>query len=101
MSMKSLVKKAVLASATTVAVASFGLAAHAAEQKCASKDAAASAGMEKCLGVVKAGKNDCASGTHSCAGQAKTDADAAEWVKVPAGLCDKLAGGKVAPAAKM
>ena len=52
-------------------------------------------GMEKCAGVVKAGKNDCGAAGHSCAGQAATDADANEWVFVPAGLCDKLAGGVV------
>lgn len=50
---------------------------------------------EKCYGVVKAGKNDCTSKdkSHSCAGQGKKDADAHEWVYLPAGLCEKLAGG--------
>lgn len=52
---------------------------------------------EKCLGVAKAGKNDCAStnGSHSCAGQAKTDNDPNEWAYVPAGKCAEM-GGKVA-----
>lgn len=96
MSVSNLVKKAILASAVTVAAAGFSFAARAGEQSCAGKDAAA--GKEKCLGVVKAGKNDCASinKSHSCAGQAKADADVNEWVYVPAGLCEKLAGGKVA-----
>lgn len=55
--------------------------------------------MEKCYGVVKAGKNDCgnAAGTHSCAGYAKTDGDGGEWVFVPKGLCDRLVGGSTAP----
>lgn len=50
---------------------------------------------EKCYGVAKAEKNDCAAkdGSSSCAGQAKKDADANNWVYVPKGLCDKLAGG--------
>lgn len=50
---------------------------------------------EKCYGVAKAGKNDCAAkdGSSSCAGQSKKDADANNWVYVPAGLCDKLVGG--------
>lgn len=53
------------------------------------------ADMEKCYGVAKAGKNDCASadGAHSCAGAAATDGSKLEWVTVPKGLCDKLAGG--------
>jgi uncharacterized membrane protein len=49
---------------------------------------------EKCQGVVKAGQNDCATVTHSCAGQAKTDNDPQEWKYVPKGECEKL-GGKV------
>ena len=35
-------------------------------------------GMEKCAGVVKAGKNDCAANGHSCAGMAKKNSDANE-----------------------
>ena len=50
-------------------------------------------GKEKCYGVAKAGKNDCAATGHSCAGQSKKDADKASWISVPAGLCGKLAGG--------
>jgi uncharacterized membrane protein len=48
---------------------------------------------EKCYGVVKAGKNDCGSAGHSCAGQAKADNAKDEWVFTPKGLCDKLANG--------
>jgi uncharacterized membrane protein len=54
-----------------------------------------SGAMEKCAGVVKAGKNDCAANGHACAGQAKADNDAKEWIKVPKGTCEKLTGGKV------
>ncbi len=53
-------------------------------------------GMEKCYGIVKAGKNDCASkaGGNSCAGQAAKDGQG--FVIVPQGLCDKLVGGTTA-----
>jgi uncharacterized membrane protein len=51
--------------------------------------------MEKCYGVAKAGKNDCAAPGHSCAGQAKADADKKEWVSVPKGTCDRLVGGNL------
>lgn len=49
---------------------------------------------EKCYGIAKAGSNDCAnlSGSHSCAGQAKTDKDAAEWNFVAKGTCKSLGG---------
>jgi uncharacterized membrane protein len=50
---------------------------------------------EKCLGVAEAGKNDCATGDHSCMGQSKTDKDPKEWKYVPKGECEKM-GGKVA-----
>lgn len=52
---------------------------------------------EKCLGVAKAGQNDCASAAHACAGMAKADNLPAEWKYVPKGQCEKM-GGKVAPA---
>jgi uncharacterized membrane protein len=59
----------------------------------AADDAAAT---EKCYGVAKAGKNDCGTGAHSCAGQAKADGDKKEWLKVPKGTCEKLVGGSLA-----
>ena len=49
---------------------------------------------EKCYGIAAAGKNDCAnlSGTHSCAGQSKVDADAGEWKYVAKGTCASMKG---------
>ncbi len=48
--------------------------------------------MEKCYGIVKAGKNDCraADGSHNCASYSKTDASPYEWMSMPAGTCDKI-----------
>jgi uncharacterized membrane protein len=51
---------------------------------------------EKCYGVAKAGKNDCAANGHSCAGQAKKDNDGKEWMSVPKGTCEKM-GGSTSP----
>jgi uncharacterized membrane protein len=47
-----------------------------------------------CYGVAKAGKNDCATASHSCAGSAKKDNDPTEWKYLPRAECEK-AGGKV------
>ena len=60
---------------------------------------AADAGVdkEKCYGVVKAGQNDCAAGSHSCAGQSKVDNDPASWKYVAKGTCDKMGGKTTAP----
>ncbi|MEZ8826779.1 DUF2282 domain-containing protein [Vibrio sp. 10N.261.55.A7] len=54
---------------------------------------AVAAEKEKCYGVSKAGKNDCATKTSSCAGTAKADNQKDAFVVLPKGLCGKLAGG--------
>ncbi|MDB5458957.1 MAG: hypothetical protein JWO72_698 [Caulobacteraceae bacterium] len=51
------------------------------------------AGSEKCYGIAKAAKNDCAAGAHSCAGQATKNMDKTSFVYLPAGACAKIAGG--------
>ena len=60
---------------------------------------AAKPGFEKCAGVAKTGMNDCGTSNHACAGQAKVDSDAEEWIYVPAGTCNKIAGGSLTEAA--
>ncbi|MCW8348837.1 DUF2282 domain-containing protein [Vibrio sp. E150_011] len=54
---------------------------------------AVAAEKEKCYGVSKAGKNDCATKTSSCAGTAKEDNQTDAFVVLPKGVCGKLAGG--------
>ncbi len=49
---------------------------------------------EKCYGIAKAGKNDCAStGNNSCGGTSKRDADKKAWIYVPEGYCERIVGG--------
>ena len=62
-----------------------------------SSSTAYAADSEKCYGVAKAGKNDCKTDAHSCAGQSKMDKDPASFVDVPAGTCEKLTGGSTTP----
>lgn len=50
---------------------------------------------ERCYGVTKAGKNDCATNVHSCASQSKEDHDENEWIWLPNGTCKRLASGKL------
>ncbi len=55
--------------------------------------------MEKCYGIVKAGKNDCgSSGGNACAGQSKVNNDPHAWIFVPKGTCAKIVGGSTQPA---
>ena len=51
---------------------------------------------EKCYGITKAGKNDCAANGHACQGQSKAEANGKEWIYVPAGTCDRIVGGTLA-----
>lgn len=62
--------------------------------------AADDSGTEKCYGIAKAGKNDCAAGKHACAGQSTKDRAGTEWVKLPKGTCERIVGGSVTPKAK-
>lgn len=52
-------------------------------------------GSEKCYGIAKAAKNDCAAGAHSCAGQATKDNDKTSFVYLPKGACAKIAGASL------
>ena len=48
-----------------------------------------------------AGKNDCAAGVHSCAGQATKDIDKTSFVFLPKGACSKIAGGSLTAGSKL
>jgi uncharacterized membrane protein len=50
--------------------------------------------LEKCYGINAAAKNDCAEGSHSCAGQATQARDPKSFVLLPSGDCAKIQGGK-------
>jgi uncharacterized membrane protein len=52
-------------------------------------------GMEQCAGIIKAGRNDCATSTNACHSHVTTDANPEAWIYVPKGTCTKLAGGRV------
>lgn len=50
---------------------------------------------EKCYGIAKTGMNDCAGNksAHACAGHATKNNDPMDFVAVPKGTCNKIAGG--------
>jgi uncharacterized membrane protein len=53
---------------------------------------------EKCYGIAKAGKNDCAStGNNSCGGSSKLSGDPKAWLYVPEGYCERIVGGSKTP----
>ena len=51
--------------------------------------------LQQCYGVNAVGKNDCAQGAHSCAGQADMARDPKSFVLLPRGDCEKIAGGSL------
>ena len=78
-------KKRLIISSALASVMALGLVGQVAAQDKA---------KEKCYGIAKAGQNDCAnlSGTHSCAGQNKTDNDVGEFKYVAKGTCKDMRG---------
>lgn len=55
--------------------------------------------QEKCYGVAAAAKNDCQTASNSCAGTAEKDRQPDAFINLPKGLCSKIAGGSLTPAA--
>jgi uncharacterized membrane protein len=53
--------------------------------------------QERCYGVAKAGKNDCATSVSACSGTAKQDNLKDAWIYVPKGTCQKVAGSSLTP----
>lgn len=53
---------------------------------------------EKCAGIVKAGKNDCATSKNQCHGHVTEDRSAEGWIYVPKGLCERIAGAHLTSA---
>jgi uncharacterized membrane protein len=86
-------KKIVIAALGAVLAMGLGSQAMAADSAMDMKKFKMPKGMEKCYGIAKAGKNDCASGSVSCAGSSKADSDKSAWLMVSKGTCDKIVGG--------
>jgi uncharacterized membrane protein len=57
--------------------------------------AADDANTEKCYGISKAGKNDCAGAAHACSGQSTKSSNDKEFVKLPKGTCERIVGGSL------
>jgi uncharacterized membrane protein len=54
--------------------------------------AAAADNTERCYGVAKGGKNDCAGAAHACAGPSRAEATSKEFIEVPEDVCERLHG---------
>jgi len=52
--------------------------------------------QERCYGIAKASKNDCATASSVCSGSAKQDNQKDAWIYVPKGMCQKISGGTLA-----
>lgn len=79
-----------LISAAIAALTSGGLLTSTMTQ---AAGAVVCAEQERCYGIAKAGKNDCATSSSVCAGTATQDNQKDAWVYAPKGMCQKIAGG--------
>lgn len=96
-SRNTLPKIAIAASTSAAVLGAAALAASLLTNTAHAGPVAQPSGYEKCYGIAKAGKNDCAAGSHSCAGQSTSDEDKSSFVYLPSGICSKLAGGSTSP----
>jgi uncharacterized membrane protein len=75
----------------TPALAAILVSAFAVSTVSTAEAAPGKTATEKCFGVAKAGKNDCAAGPGtSCAGTSKVDYQGNAWKLVKAGTCLKI-----------
>ena len=72
---------AAMTSLLAIGTASVAMSASAEEAK-----------QEQCAGVIKAGKNDCATSTNACHGHVTTDSHPEAWIYLPAGTCERIQG---------
>ena len=79
--LKTLMTGAIALSAATMSASAFAADEHA--------------GDEQCAGVIKAGKNDCATKTNACHGHVTVNADPMAWIYVPKGTCERIVGAHV------
>jgi len=77
--LRSALSSALLLSAATVATTAF----------------AADESKEQCAGVIKAGKNDCATMTNQCHGHVTADSSPEAWIYLPKGTCERLTGAHI------
>ena len=82
--------------AVAALVAGAGLSGCAVQVAAAKRATAEALGAsEPCFGVARAGKNDCKTEKHVCAGWSRRDRDSGAFLYLPAGTCEKLVGGQL------
>ena len=84
-----------IVTALAVAALASGVALAQTQEQKAMDDKAKMADKEKCYGVAKAGKNDCAAGPGTtCAGTSKVDFQGNAWSLVAKGSCTSIKTAK-------
>jgi uncharacterized membrane protein len=78
-------------------LASAAISGCAAQVAAAKRTAAEKVGAtEPCFGIARAGKNDCRTHAHVCAGWSRRNSDPGAFIYVPAGTCERIVGGNLA-----
>lgn len=81
-------KSKVVINAAIAGVVALGVSSGAYAAEDHSKD-------EKCAGVIKAGRNDCATSTNACHSHVTTDSNPEAWIWVPKGTCNRIVGAHI------
>ena len=91
-----------MTTANTVNLAMMALLSAAVLDGCSAQVAASKraeakspGATEPCFGIARAGRNDCRTHAHVCAGWSRHDRDPGAFVYVPAGTCERIAGGQL------
>ena len=89
-----------MTTASTVYLAMIALLSAATLDGCSAQvaalkraEATSRGATEPCFGIARAGKNDCKTHAHVCAGWSRRDRDPGAFVYVPAGTCERIVGG--------
>ena len=75
--------RAALTGLVAMSAASIAASAFAADEH---------ANDEQCAGVIKGGKNDCATAKNACHGHVANDSNPMAWIYVPKGTCERIYG---------
>jgi len=91
-----------MTTADKVSLAMLALLSAAALEGCSAQVAASKraeaesrGATEPCFGIARAGRNDCKTHAHVCAGWSRHDGDRGAFVYVPAGTCERIVGGRL------
>ncbi len=97
---KKVILKAAISGLLLAGLTGSAFAVKTLEEQEATKKKETAAGKVKCIGRVVGGLNDCPTSQHACAGMGFEDDDPEEFIWLPRGTCERIAGMNILKPAK-